>query len=380
MTEVIKSGYVSIKEEGLRSWIWSKRYLCLRELTLSFHRTEQTSLAYAIVFLKEVMAVNRTDLKPYCFELETKDKSYFIMCKSDEDLYSWMDAIYSKTPEMGVSRPTGFVHQVHVDFDPSSGMFSGLPDEWAKLLSNSAITKEDYTKNPQAVLDVLEFYTEQNKSAFDTKWAGLIPASQQGNFDPHRPAPDVPKQSDDLTKRISNLFLEKPAVNSNNSSPGPSDPHAKALANLTGSSNKEKKPEQRLSTMSEPQVMEKLRSIVSKKDPTAIYTKIKKIGQGASGSVFVARNNLYNTKVAIKQMDLANQPRKELIVNEILVMKESQHPNIVNYLDSFLLGKNDLWVVMDFMEGGALTDVIDANAMTERQIATICHEVCFILP
>lgn len=91
--------------------------------------------------------------------------------------------------------------------------------------------------------------------------------------------------------------------------------------------------------------------------------------------MFVARNNLYNTKVAIKQMDLANQPRKELIVNEILVMKESQHPNIVNYLDSFLLGNNDLWVVMDFMEGGALTDVIDANAMTERQIATICHEV-----
>jgi protein-serine/threonine kinase len=84
-----------------------------------------------------------------------------------------------------------------------------------------------------------------------------------------------------------------------------------------------------------------------------------------------------NTKVAIKQMDLANQPRKELIVNEILVMKESQHPNIVNYLDSFLVKNADLWVIMEYMEGGALTDVIDNNSMTEQQIATVCLEVRF---
>lgn len=95
----------------------------------------------------------------------------------------------------------------------------------------------------------------------------------------------------------------------------------------------------------------------------------------ASGSVYVALSHATNTKVAIKQMDLANQPRKELIVNEILVMKESQHPNIVNFLDSYLVGVKDLWVIMEYMEGGALTDVIDNNTMTEQQIATVCLEV-----
>ena len=74
-------------------------------------------------------------------------------------------------------------------------------------------------------------------------------------------------------------------------------------------------------------------------------------------------------------MDLSSQPRKDLIVTEILVMKESQHPNIVNYLDSFLVRNNDLWVIMEYMEGGALTDVIDNNTMTEQQIATVCREV-----
>jgi len=118
-----------------------------------------------------------------------------------------------------------------------------------------------------------------------------------------------------------------------------------------------------------------MRSFVSPSDPKTIYITLKKIGQGASGHVYVAKTLATGKKVAIKQMDLAAQPRKELIVNEILVMKESQHPNIVNYLDSFLVKSNELWVIMDFMEGGALTDVIDNNPkITESQISCICHE------
>lgn len=58
-----------------------------------------------------------------------------------------------------------------------------------------------------------------------------------------------------------------------------------------------------------------------------------------------------------------------------LVMKESQHPNIVNFLDAFLRGNSELWVVMEYMEGGALTDVIDNNTLEEDQIASICFEI-----
>ncbi len=134
----------------------------------------------------------------------------------------------------------------------------------------------------------------------------------------------------------------------------------------------QKEAERRISTMSEAQIMEKLRSVVSQEDPNMLYSKIKKVGQGASGSVFVAKTLATGQRVAIKTMDLSQQPRKELIVNEILVMKESQHPNIVNFLDSFLVRNNELWVIMEYMEGGALTDVIDNNTLEEDQIAAIC--------
>lgn len=84
-----------------------------------------------------------------------------------------MEDLYSRSPLMGVSQPTNFVHQVHVGFDPISGGFTvsyqyisrlnkqGLPPQWSKLLTSSAITKEEAARNPEAVLDALQFYTHQ---------------------------------------------------------------------------------------------------------------------------------------------------------------------------------------------------------------------------
>jgi p21-activated kinase 1 len=76
-----------------------------------------------------------------------------------------------------------------------------------------------------------------------------------------------------------------------------------------------------------------------------------------------------NLLVAIKQMDLRRQP-KEDFVNEIFAMRASRHANIVNYIDSFLY-KNRLWVVMEYMGGRTLTDVILANWMTAGKIAAV---------
>jgi len=72
-------------------------------------------------------------------------------------------------------------------------------------------------------------------------------------------------------------------------------------------------------------------------------------------------------------MNLDKQPKKELIINEILVMKGSKHRNIVNFIDSYIL-KGDLWVIMEYMEGGSLTDVVTHCILTEGQIGTVTRE------
>jgi p21-activated kinase 1 len=140
-------------------------------------------------------------------------------------------------------------------------------------------------------------------------------------------------------------------------------------------------------------IIRRLQQICTDADPTKLYRNLVKIGQGcvvlslffqlilmvdpssASGGVYTAYQVGTNLSVAIKQMDLDKQPKKDLIINEILVMRSSRHPNIVNYIDSFLY-KNDLWVVMEYMEGGSLTDVVTANLMTEGQIAAVSRETC----
>ncbi|KAI0968187.1 hypothetical protein F4678DRAFT_205571 [Xylaria arbuscula] len=116
-----------------------------------------------------------------------------------------------------------------------------------------------------------------------------------------------------------------------------------------------------------------LKRICSEGDPREIYRGFTKIGQGASGGVYTGHERGTNRLVAIKQMNLEQQPKKDLIINEILVMKESVHPNIVNFIDSYLCG-GELWVIMEYMEGGSLTDVVTFNIMTEGQIASVCRE------
>jgi serine/threonine protein kinase len=126
--------------------------------------------------------------------------------------------------------------------------------------------------------------------------------------------------------------------------------------------------------MTDEEILAKLRQIVSIGDPNRKYTKMEKIGQGASGTVYTAIETATGTEVAIKQMNLQQQPKKELIINEIIVMKSNKHPNVVNFLDAFLVTE-ELWVTMEYLPGGSLTDVVTETCMDEGQIAAVCREV-----
>ncbi|XP_075814746.1 serine/threonine-protein kinase PAK 3 isoform X5 [Microtus pennsylvanicus] len=367
-----------------------------------------------------------------------------------------------------ISLPSDFEHTIHVGFDAVTGEFTnspfqtsrpvtvassqsegkmpdlygsqmcpgklpeGIPEQWARLLQTSNITKLEQKKNPQAVLDVLKFYdsketvnnqkymsfTSGDKSAHgyiaahQSSPSLVSPKSNQGSLPcgkskDHPPpsrsskntktasepplAPPVSEEEDEeeeeeeddnepppviaprpehtksiYTRSVVESIASPAAQNKEVTLPSAENANSSTLYRNTDRQRKKSK-------MTDEEILEKLRSIVSVGDPKKKYTRFEKIGQGASGTVYTALDIATGQEVAIKQMNLQQQPKKELIINEILVMRENKNPNIVNYLDSYLVG-DELWVVMEYLAGGSLTDVVTETCMDEGQIAAVCRE------
>ena len=55
-------------------------------------------------------------------------------------------------------------------------------------------------------------------------------------------------------------------------------------------------------------------------------------------------------------------------------MRDLNHPNLVNYVELYL-ERNHLMMVMEFMQGGALTDVVLYTILNELQIAAVTKEI-----
>ncbi|XP_066911689.1 serine/threonine-protein kinase PAK 3-like isoform X1 [Clytia hemisphaerica] len=289
-----------------------------------------------------------------------------------------------KKPE--ISLPTQFEHTMHVGFDPHTGEFTGMPESWSKLLQVANISTAEQKQNPQAVIDVLKFYDSSTKEKEDDKFMNFNKGSSP-TYGTQTSGPQTPEDS------LEEPRYNKPTEAQQRVEAPPALParpeHTKSrfitAEQLAGSGvkaapppkpeNTSNKPTQAVKRrkMTDEEIMAKLRTIVTVGDPKKKYTKFEKIGQGASGVVFTAIEIATGNEVAIKQMNLSQQPKKELIINEILVMRENKHPNIVNYVDSYLVGE-ELWVVMEFLAGGSLTDVVTETCMDEGQIASVSRE------
>uniref|UniRef100_A0A4W4HIX6 non-specific serine/threonine protein kinase n=1 Tax=Electrophorus electricus TaxID=8005 RepID=A0A4W4HIX6_ELEEL len=308
------------------------------------------------------------------------------------------DKTNKKKERPEISLPSDFEHTIHVGFDAVTGEFTGMPEQWARLLQTSNITKLEQKKNPQAVLDVLKFYdsketsnsqkymsfTGQNSKAV-SETPAVATVSEDEDEDEATPPPVIAPRPEHTKSIYTRSVIEplpptstKDAATSPVSGPsteggGPAPAPTAATPRPADKTRKKK--------MTDEEILEKLNvlrlpsagSIVSVGDPKKKYTRFEKIGQGASGTVYTAIDIATGQEVAIKQMNLQQQPKKELIINEILVMRENKNPNIVNYLDSYLVG-DELWVVMEYLAGGSLTDVVTETCMDEAQIAAVCRE------
>uniref|UniRef100_A0A672PXZ2 non-specific serine/threonine protein kinase n=1 Tax=Sinocyclocheilus grahami TaxID=75366 RepID=A0A672PXZ2_SINGR len=311
------------------------------------------------------------------------------------------DKTNKKKERPEISLPSDFEHTIHVGFDAVTGEFTGMPEQWARLLQTSNITKLEQKK--QFIQLHFIYYilykgadSYSSSNAVNSKTVSETPAvatvSEDDDEDEATPPPIVaprPEHTKSIytrsvidplppplsTKDAATSPITNVAADSGSPTLTPSTTSATASTTSTPTpSTPQNTDKTRKKKMTDEEILEKLRSIVSVGDPKKKYTRFEKIGQGASGTVYTAIDIATGQEVAIKQMNLQQQPKKELIINEILVMRENKNPNIVNYLDSYLVG-DELWVVMEYLAGGSLTDVVTETCMDEPQIAAVCREV-----
>ncbi|XP_030213110.1 serine/threonine-protein kinase PAK 6 [Gadus morhua] len=117
-----------------------------------------------------------------------------------------------------------------------------------------------------------------------------------------------------------------------------------------------------------------LQMVVDQGDPRAYLENFVKIGEGSTGVVCIAREKHSGRQVAVKMMDLRRQQRRELLFNEVVIMRDYQHRNVVEMFKSALV-EEELWVIMEYLQGGALTNIVSETRLSEEQIATVCEAV-----
>ncbi|KAG6033410.1 hypothetical protein E4U41_006921 [Claviceps citrina] len=493
-SSVRKQAWATVKEGSFLA-PWKERFLVLHGEWLEFYKAEGGKPTY-VLFLKEVVSVGRVETGTPILEIKRRAngastspgekegdlKVLQVKTRTEDELYTWMDLIHVVCPYLsGVSNPTNFSHAVHVGFDAATKEFIGLPREWVQLLSASTITKEDYARNPRAVIEAVDFYADLAKKLEtpehpEEEYLALYPtsatklqevvdvtkndlgpsanassvkyvgpgSSAQPRFGPPTPTspqrPYRPVGQDQHGRgkaRLPNPAIENPGsakpilsaehapkehreftplrtapmaptktarpeigylhhdARSQPSAPLPcaEKPGARDGDLMVSPLSLKSRRRQgiRHATTSDAELIAQLETVVSRRSPDDSYARQTLVGRGASGLVYVAKIKALATgvardvlrekgpdaRVAIKEMDLDRQPRKELIVDEIMILRESRHENIISFLEAFLSADNRrLWVVMDYMEA-ALNDIIDNNAeIPERHMATICREVC----
>uniref|UniRef100_A0A4W5NVJ6 non-specific serine/threonine protein kinase n=1 Tax=Hucho hucho TaxID=62062 RepID=A0A4W5NVJ6_9TELE len=255
--------------------------------------------------------------------------------------------------------------QVNMRFKPG---FSHLPD----LLTSS---KDTSPQRPHSSCDLKMNSLGPSAMSLPNGTSSLI----GGRGRTHRPS----RSSSSYTIGLLSPIVQGATMPLLPKQESPSQPRTSPMGSPATSSTgtaQQQQPKPKLGPEPEPakvtheQFKAALQMVVDKGDPRTSLENFVKIGEGSTGVVCIARERHSGRQVAVKMMDLRKQQRRELLFNEVVIMRDYRHNNVVEMYRSALV-EEELWVIMEYLQGGALTNVVSETRLNEEQIATVCEAV-----
>ncbi len=125
----------------------------------------------------------------------------------------------------------------------------------------------------------------------------------------------------------------------------------------------------------EPPAVEEVTALL----PRGFYSVEGFIGRGGMGAVYKGTQTVLKRPVAIKIMrqDQALDAEFRLrFLREAQMLARLSHPGIVNVIDCGEAGPDFLFIVMEFVDGANLMDVIRSGGVSEARALTIMKQVC----
>jgi serine/threonine protein kinase len=108
------------------------------------------------------------------------------------------------------------------------------------------------------------------------------------------------------------------------------------------------------------------------------YEYVKDIGSGGFGRVFLAREEITNRYVAIKQLKETDKVHQKGIVKELKVISKFNHPQIVT-LYNYFFQDDQLFLVMEYCGGGNLRSVVRDSNVTPSKVIQWIHDLALTL-
>lgn len=125
--------------------------------------------------------------------------------------------------------------------------------------------------------------------------------------------------------------------------------------------------------------------------PFEDYTKLRKLGQGSFGSIYLVQDKRNRKPFVMKEVDLStmNEQGRQEALKEVKFLAQLNHPNIISYQEFFEKDiqagrgkrKRVLYIIMEYADGGDLSARIkkQRGPFPESQVVDWLTQICLCL-